>query len=452
MHPKPRSPRTPLLAAGLLLSTFVLATGVLTSTQQADAAVTGETLVSLTFDDGTQDQYDHARPLLSAHNMKGTFYINSGRLGTTGFMSEQAVQQLAADGHEIGGHTLVHADLATLPPDDQKRTICNDRVALLKLGLTVRNFAYPFGSSDATSRQSTADCGYNSARTVGGIVSPTSCTGCRYAETIPPADLYQTSTPDSVKTTTTLDNLKSYVTNSEQHGGGWVALVIHHVCDGCGDDYAISPALLASFLDWLATRSATGTRVVTVDDVIGGGTKPGVPGPQLPPPADGNLVQNPSLESTSSNGTPTCFQLGGFGTNTFSWTRVSDAHTGTYAQQVSVTGYTNGDRKLVTKQDAGTSCAVPAVPGHTYQLSSWYKGAWGTGTQVRITLYYRNSAGAWIYWTSAPLLAAATDWTKTPAYTTPALPAGSSALSFGVAIAGLGTLITDDYSVQDTAS
>jgi peptidoglycan/xylan/chitin deacetylase (PgdA/CDA1 family) len=439
-----------MLLVGLLAAGLLLAMEVPAHTQRAEAA--GQTLVSLTFDDGTQDQFDNARPLLNAHDMKGTFYINSGRLATAGYMNDQAVTQLAAEGHEIGGHTVIHSDLSTLPPDDQKRAICNDRVALLNLGLAVRNFAYPFGNSDLSARQAVADCGYNSARTVGGVLSPGSCAGCPYAETLPPADLYRTGTPDSVKTTTTLDMLKAYVTNAEQHGGGWVALVIHHVCDGCGDDYAVSPAVLGAFLDWLAPRGSSGTRVVTVNDVIGGTTKPGVPGPALPPPPDGNLVQNSSLESASSNGTPLCFQLGGFGTNTFAWQRVADGHSGTYAQQVTVTGYTNGDRKLVTKQDAGTSCAVPTVAGHTYKISSWYKGTWDPGVAVRITLYYRNAAGTWVYWTIAPVLPAASGWTRTPVFTTPPLPAGSDALSFGVAIAGVGTLVTDDYSVVDTAA
>jgi peptidoglycan/xylan/chitin deacetylase (PgdA/CDA1 family) len=441
-----------MFAIGLLTTSVLLVTAQPGHAEQVRTAALGETLVSLTFDDGTQDQYDNARPLLNSHGMKGTFYINSGRLNTAGYMTKQSVQQLATDGHEIGGHTIGHSDLATLSADDQKRAVCNDRVTLLNLGLAVRNFAYPFGSSNASAEQAVADCGYNSARTVGGVKSPGSCNGCPLAETTPPGGLYSTITPDSVKTTTTLTDLKKYVTNAEQSGGGWVALVIHHVCDGCGDSYAISPATLGAFLDWLAPRSASGTRVATVDEVIGGGTKPGVPGPALPPPPDGNLVQNPSLESAAANGTPTCFQLGGYGTNTFSWARVTDAHTGTYAEKVTVTALTSGDRKLVTKQDDSTTCTVPTQPGHTYNLSAWFKGTWDAGVEVRMVIYYRNAAGAWVYWTSAPRLTQTGNWTKTPVFTTPPLPAGSTALSYGVAIGGLGTLFTDDYLVTDTAA
>jgi hypothetical protein len=184
--------------------------------------------------------------------------------------------------------------------------------------------------------------------------------------------------------------------------------------------------------------------------VIGGTLKPGVNGPPLTPPTSGNLVQNPSLESATS-GLPACFQFGGYGTNTFVWTRSTDAHTGTASQKLDVTSWTSGDRKLVTKQDTNT-CAPIATPGHTYTASVWYKGTWAAGVEVKLTLYYRTSAGTWAYWTSGPALAATGTWTKTPAFTSPAAPAGATGLSVGLSLAGTGTIYTDDYNITDPAN
>src|SRR4051794_6444017 len=393
------------VAAALGVAAAVAVTLGLPSTAHAASA----TVVSLTFDDGNQDQYDTARPILIAHQMVATFYINSSRVNTSGYLTQAQIAQLAADGNEIAGHTVDHADLPTLPIDDQKREVCNDRVALLNMGFQVKNLAYPYGDANATTQQVAADCGYNSARTVGGVVSPGSCNGCPVAESIPPANAYYTQTPDSVKTSTTLANLQTYVTQAERGGGGWVELVIHHVCNGCGDDYAVSPATLTAFLDWLAPRSAQGTRVGTVDSIIGGSLKPGVPGPPLPPPAGGNVVQNPSLESAGSTGVPTCFQLGGYGTNRYALTRNTHAHPGSSSEQVAVSSYTSGDRKLVTKQDS-SSCATPVTAGHTYHVRAWYKGSWVPAMQVKVTLYYRDTSGTWIYWTSGPALAAVSAW------------------------------------------
>ena len=41
--------------------------------------------------------------------MHGTFYLNSGRLGTNSYyMTWDQIADLAADGNEIGGHTVDH--------------------------------------------------------------------------------------------------------------------------------------------------------------------------------------------------------------------------------------------------------------------------------------------------------------------------------------------------------
>ena len=52
--------------------------------------------------------------------------------------------------------------------------------------------------------------------------------------------------------------------------------------------------------------------------------------------ANSNLLKNPSLE-TATGSTPTCWSLAGFGTNTFAWTRTSDAHTGSFGEKLDVT-------------------------------------------------------------------------------------------------------------------
>lgn len=433
------------------LSTVGVGAGLALTPAVATAAVSEQasTVVSLTFDDGSQDQYDNARPILREHGMNGTFYVNNNRIGGAGFMGAAALTTLQNEGDEIGGHTVDHADLLNLSTDDQRREICNDRVALLDRGLDVRNFAYPYGNANATTQQIADECGYNSARTIGGIVSPNSCSGCDYAEQLPPTNTYMTRTPDSVRNTTTLANLQGYVTQAETHGGGWVTLAFHHVCDGCGDVYSITPTLLDQFLDWLELRDSSGTVVATVNDVIGGQTQPAVAGPALPAPLSDSLILNPSLESVGANATPACFKRSGYGTNSFTWAQTANAHSGEAAQQVTVTSHTSGDRKLVTAQDT-TSCVPSATVGHTYQAGLWYRGTWGAGVVVKLTMYTRTSSGSWVYWTSGPTLSATSTWTQTPSYTTPPAPAGATGLSFGLALAGEGTLATDDYTLTDT--
>jgi peptidoglycan-N-acetylglucosamine deacetylase len=62
--------------------------------------------VSLTFDDGTQNQLDQAVPALDEFGLKGSFYLNPG--GTDWPARLAPWQAVAAGGHEIGNHTLTH--------------------------------------------------------------------------------------------------------------------------------------------------------------------------------------------------------------------------------------------------------------------------------------------------------------------------------------------------------
>jgi hypothetical protein len=62
--------------------------------------------VSLTFDDGTQNQLDKAVPALDEFALKGSFYLNPG--GADWLARLAPWQAVAARGHEIGNHTLTH--------------------------------------------------------------------------------------------------------------------------------------------------------------------------------------------------------------------------------------------------------------------------------------------------------------------------------------------------------
>ena len=79
---------------------------------------------SITFDDGTLDQYVVAAPLLDERNMRATFFVvtaprSSGLWWDAGtprrLFSWQKARSLAARGHEIASHTADHIDLSRRP-------------------------------------------------------------------------------------------------------------------------------------------------------------------------------------------------------------------------------------------------------------------------------------------------------------------------------------------------
>ncbi len=239
-------------------------------------AFTSQTIVSLTFDDGDATQYQ-VRSILAQRGMRATFFINSGLVAASDyFMTWNQIQGLAADGNEIGGHTLDHADLTKVSTEEARRQICADRSALIARGFSVTSFAYPYGAYNATVKTLVRDCGYSSGRSAGGLCGTAGCTWAPYGERIPPSDAYAIRVPGGGTWATPSEQaatLRGFVERAEQSGGGWVPLLLHNVCE-CGSN-GISPTALASFLDWLKARqSTTGTALRTVHEVISGAAPP----------------------------------------------------------------------------------------------------------------------------------------------------------------------------------
>jgi peptidoglycan/xylan/chitin deacetylase (PgdA/CDA1 family) len=231
-------------------------------------AAAASTVVTIGFDDGTVDQLG-ALPILQAHGMTATFFVNSGSIGDPEHLSWADLHTLFGAGNEIAGHTLNHVNLAPLTTAEARQEVCTDRNNLLAEGFPATSFAYPFGSFDSDTEQVVRDCGYNSGRGVSGI----SKTG-PFAETIPPLDPYATRTPPNPKKSTKLSTLELYVLNAEANGGGWVQFVFHRLCERCGP-YSITPAKFTAFLDFLQGEVAGGrVTVQTTAQVIGGPVQP----------------------------------------------------------------------------------------------------------------------------------------------------------------------------------
>lgn len=236
------------------------------------------TIVSLTFDDGTAD-HNAARSILAQNSAHATFYVNSNTVGTSSsFLTWGDVSGLAADGNEIGGHTLDHVDLTSATTAEATRQVCDDRQAFVSRGFPGASFAYPFGASNSSVESIVQTCGYQAARRAWGLCSvglmPPNCNDV-VAETVPPRNRWAIAAA-SVNASHTLSNIQGAVTRAEDAGGGWVVLMFHHVCDGCdpAGGLSVSPSILSAFLGWLTPRSSSGTYVRTMADVVTDRTPP----------------------------------------------------------------------------------------------------------------------------------------------------------------------------------
>jgi peptidoglycan/xylan/chitin deacetylase (PgdA/CDA1 family) len=222
-------------------------------------------IVSLTFDDATADHFEAGR-LLSEFGQRGTFYANSNLVGKEGRLDWASVAELAAAGHEIGGHTCDHVDLSRVGEAEASAQIVDDRQALARRGLEVRSFAYPYGALSDSARALVAAAGYASARRAWGLAGDDNGRHAQ-VESVPPADPYAIRTVPSMERGTTLDQLCSLVTQNER-GGGWLPLVFHGVSGGDGA-YDIAGDVFRRFVEWLSGQR-NGVTVKTVGDVVGG--------------------------------------------------------------------------------------------------------------------------------------------------------------------------------------
>jgi peptidoglycan/xylan/chitin deacetylase (PgdA/CDA1 family) len=159
-----------------------------------------------------------------------------------------------------------------------------------------------------------------------------------------------------------------------------------------------------------------------------------------PAPPGVNALKNPSLETNGADGFPQCWTGAGYGTNTPVWTRVTDAADGTYAQKLELTSRTDGDAKLIPSWDSG-NCAPLVTVGSTYTLGVSYK----SDASTYFTLYRQDTAGNWAWWTQSPTFPASAAYT-TATWTSPPVPDGTRAVTFGLTLDSVGQVTTDNYS------
>ena len=119
---------------------------------------TNHPFVCLTFDDGYQDNYDIAHPILKQYEIPFAIYVTTGfidnRIPMWWYTNEklgigtESLKTLDSDPLcTIGAHTVSHPKLDTLSFDEQKKEIEQSRLELeTLLGHSIKHFSYPHGA------------------------------------------------------------------------------------------------------------------------------------------------------------------------------------------------------------------------------------------------------------------------------------------------------------------
>lgn len=107
--------------------------------------------IVLTFDDGNENAYTRAFPILQKYDFIGTAYIVYNYVGVTNYMDKAQIRELYEAGWEIGSHGISHVDLTKRTDRQEAEIIESKRKLEMLLEVPISTFAYPFGSYDALS-------------------------------------------------------------------------------------------------------------------------------------------------------------------------------------------------------------------------------------------------------------------------------------------------------------
>ena len=100
----------------------------------------------LTFDDGYEDVYTDALPVLMAHHYRGVFFIITGMIGGN-YLTWDQVRILGQSGMQIASHTVHHVNIGQPPyyTSTQKELTLSKAELEARLGQPIQFFCYPSG-------------------------------------------------------------------------------------------------------------------------------------------------------------------------------------------------------------------------------------------------------------------------------------------------------------------
>ncbi len=140
----------------------------------------GKPRVVISFDDGYEDNFTNALPILNQYGYKATFFIVTAFVGRSNgwsssspefkLMNWEQLKTLAGQGHIIGGHTQRHVNLETADDTQARQELVeSQRLLAEKLPQGFVPFAYPYGKYTQTTIELVTETGYSCALAAGGF-------------------------------------------------------------------------------------------------------------------------------------------------------------------------------------------------------------------------------------------------------------------------------------------
>lgn len=113
----------------------------------------------ITIDDGWDDGYSYALPILEKHAFVATYFVIAGYIDNPGFLSSAHLRALVAAGDEIGDHTMDHLSLSRQPAAKITYEIDAAAARIAQVtGYWPESLAYPYGGFDSQAAAAVAAC------------------------------------------------------------------------------------------------------------------------------------------------------------------------------------------------------------------------------------------------------------------------------------------------------
>jgi peptidoglycan/xylan/chitin deacetylase (PgdA/CDA1 family) len=158
------------------------------------------------------------------------------------YMNPAQIQQLAADGFEVGAHTQTHTDLTTESAAAALAQIDGSKADLAALGINAQTLAYPYGSYNSAVEQMVASAGFIGARSVNDGTNT------------PGTDRYAL-VHHEVDRTTTVADVQGWI-NTAQQTGTWLILTFHLI-DNSSDFYGTTPQTFQQIINLVKSSNLT---------------------------------------------------------------------------------------------------------------------------------------------------------------------------------------------------
>ncbi|MFA5066394.1 MAG: polysaccharide deacetylase family protein, partial [Dehalococcoidia bacterium] len=365
----------------------------------------GQKLVCITFDDGWQNQYDNALPVLQQHGFKATFAMVTTWIGDEGgdCMTYPELHTLADQGMDIASHTRTHAHLPKVDAAKLQNEVAVSKTELENEGFTIRMLVYPYYEYNDTVVTAVKNAGYICARS-GALDHPYDPT-----DTTDPNARYYI---DAIEINTqNLNTFKGIVDQATDHSV--ICLNYHSVSNDAGEPTPRTP--VANFGEQMQYLKDNGFTVVLLPDLI-----------EAPSPTIAFSPAGLTFSGTQGGGNPASQSLSitNSGGGTLTWTASSDAawltlspDSGTAPGTVTVSADTtglsadtyNGTITITSAGATNTPQAVPVTltvqaPSPTIAFSPaglTFSGTQGGGNPASQSLTITNSGGGTLTWTAS---------------------------------------------------